>query len=43
MRYRIRHSTTYVYERPVFESFNEIRLQPMQCASQTLLDFDLVI
>jgi transglutaminase-like putative cysteine protease len=43
VRYRIRHSTTYVYERPVFESFNEIRLQPMACASQTLLDFDLVI
>jgi transglutaminase-like putative cysteine protease len=43
VRYRIRHRTTYAYERPVFESFNEIRLQPMACASQTLLDFDLVI
>lgn len=43
MRYRIRHRTSYAYERPVFESFNEIRLQPMACTSQTLLDFDLVI
>ena len=28
MRYRIRHRTTYRYETPVFESFNEVRLQP---------------
>ena len=43
MRYRIRHRTTYDYARPVFESFNEVRLQPLACATQTLLDFDLVI
>ncbi len=43
MRYRIRHRTTYRYETPVFESFNEVRLQPFAGASQTLLDFDLLI
>ncbi|MEO9175267.1 MAG: transglutaminase family protein [Gaiellales bacterium] len=43
MRYRIRHLTSYDYARPVFESFNEVRLQPLACATQTLLDFDLVI
>jgi transglutaminase-like putative cysteine protease len=43
VRYRIRHRTSYEYARPVFESFNEVRLQPLACATQTLLDFDLVI
>ena len=43
MRYRIRHRTSYRYAGEVFESFNEVRLQPLACASQTLLDFDLQI
>ena len=43
MRYRIRHRTTYRYETPSFESFNEVRLQPFAGATQTLLDFDLLI
>ena len=43
MRYRIRHRTSYAYAREVFESFNEVRLQPLACATQTLIDFDLVI
>ena len=43
MRYRIRHRTSYAYASAVFESFNEVRLQPLACASQTLLDFDLLI
>ena len=43
MRYRIRHRTSYGYERPVFESFNEVRLQPLVCESQSVLDFDLRI
>lgn len=43
MRYRIRHRTSYAYPSNVFESFNQVRLQPMACASQTLLDFDLLI
>jgi transglutaminase-like putative cysteine protease len=43
VRYRIRHRTSYAYPRAVFESFNQVRLQPLACASQTLLDFDLLI
>ena len=43
MRYRIAHRTSYRYSREVFESFNEVRLQPLACPTQTLIDFDLVI
>ncbi len=43
MRYRIRHRTSYRYASQVFESFNEVRLQPLAGATQTLLDFDLLI
>jgi transglutaminase-like putative cysteine protease len=43
VRYRIRHRTSYRYAGEVFESFNQVRLQPLACASQTLLDFDLQI
>ena len=43
MRYRICHRTSYAYSTPVFESFNEVRLQPVADATQALLDFDLRI
>jgi transglutaminase-like putative cysteine protease len=43
VRYRIRHRTGYGYPTPVFESFNEVRLQPLVCATQSVLDFDLRI
>jgi transglutaminase-like putative cysteine protease len=43
VRYRIRHRTSYRYASEVFESFNEVRLQPLAGANQTLLDFDLLI
>jgi len=43
LRYRIRHRTSYRYASPAFESFNEVRLQPLAGVSQTLLDFDLSI
>jgi transglutaminase-like putative cysteine protease len=43
VRYRIAHRTTYGYPGQVFESFNEVRLQPAAGAMQTLLDFDLSI
>ena len=43
MRYRIRHRTGYRYASPAFESFNEVRLQPVAGPTQTLLDFDLSI
>jgi len=43
VRYRLRHRTSYRYAAPAFESFNEVRLQPVAGDSQTLLDFDLSI
>jgi transglutaminase-like putative cysteine protease len=43
VRYRIRHRTGYGYASPVFESFNQVRLQPLGCATQSVLDFDLRI
>jgi len=43
VRYRIRHRTSYRYASQVFESFNEVRLQPLAGGQQTLLDFDLLI
>ena len=43
MRYRILHRTSYRYASDVFESFNEVRLQPLAGVTQTLLDFDLLI
>jgi len=43
VRYRISHRTSYAYSTPVFESFNEVRLQPVADSTQALLDFDLRI
>jgi transglutaminase-like putative cysteine protease len=43
VRFRIRHRTTYRYASPVYESFNQVRLQPTSDESQTCLDFDLAI
>ncbi len=43
MRYRVVHRTTYQYARPVHESFNEVRLQPLSSPTQTCLAFDLTI
>jgi transglutaminase-like putative cysteine protease len=43
MRFRIHHRTTYSYASPVYESFNQVRLQPTSDESQTCLDFDLAI
>jgi transglutaminase-like putative cysteine protease len=43
VRYRICHRTSYAYSTPVFESFNEVRLQPVVDATQALLDFELRI
>ena len=34
MRYRIRHRTSYRYASQVFESFNEVRLQPLAGGQQ---------
>jgi transglutaminase-like putative cysteine protease len=43
MRYRIVHRTTYHYVSPVYESFNEVRLQPSSTPTQNCLSFDLAI
>jgi transglutaminase-like putative cysteine protease len=43
VRYRICHRTSYGYGTPVFESFNQVRLQPLGCTTQSVLDFDLRI
>lgn len=43
MRYRITHRTAYTYTEPAFESFNEVRLQPVSDAAQICLDFSLQI
>ncbi len=43
MRFSLTHRTTYTYARPIHESFNEVRLQPVSDATQTCLAFDLAI
>lgn len=43
MRYRITHRTSYRYSSPAYESFNEVRLQPVTEEGQTCLDFGLTI
>jgi transglutaminase-like putative cysteine protease len=43
MRYRITHQTSYRYASPAYESFNEVRLQPVTDEAQTCLDFGLTI
>lgn len=43
MKFRITHRTAYGYGRPVFESFNEVRLRPVSSDTQTCLYFDLSI
>ena len=41
-RYRLMHITEFSYDAPVFESFNEVRLRPMQDERQSCLSFRLV-
>jgi transglutaminase-like putative cysteine protease len=43
VRYRITHRTSYNYSSPAWESFNEVRLQPVTEEGQTCLDFGLTI
>lgn len=43
MRYRIIHRTAYQYVSPVYESFNEVRLQPSSTETQNCLAFELSI
>src|SRR5918993_211147 len=41
-RYRLMHITEFSYDAPVFESFNEVRLRPLQDDRQSCLSFRLV-
>jgi transglutaminase-like putative cysteine protease len=43
MVFRIRHATRFAYEAPAYESFNEIRLQPIDGLGQRVLSFDLQV
>lgn len=43
MRYTLTHRTAYTYGSPIYESFNEVRLQPCSGDTQMCLDFDLAI
>jgi len=43
MRWDIVHQTQYRYASPVRESYNEVRLQPMTTAGQTVESFALKI
>ncbi len=43
MKYRIVHRTAYTYASPAYESFNEVRLQPISGETQLCLDFELSI
>ncbi|HLW72239.1 MAG TPA: transglutaminase family protein [Candidatus Binataceae bacterium] len=41
MRFQIRHQTRFEYERPAFDSHNEIRLRPWDGPTQRCLNFEL--
>ena len=40
-RYRLVHITEFSYDAPVSESYNEVRLRPMQADTQSCLSFRL--
>ena len=41
-RYRLLHITEFQYDGPVSESYNEVRLRPMQDERQSCLSFRLI-
>jgi len=41
-RYHLKHSTEFSYDRPVYESYNEVRLRPIHDDRQSCLSFRLV-
>jgi transglutaminase-like putative cysteine protease len=43
VRAQIRHITEYTYPQPAQDSFNELRLEPAQTATQSLLGFQLIL
>src|SRR5258708_10265989 len=42
MRFRIKHTTRFEYDRPAYDSHNELRLQPWDSTAQHCLEFDLI-
>jgi len=41
-RFHLRHSTEFIYDGPVYESYNEVRLRPIHDDFQSCLSFRLV-
>ena len=42
MRFRIKHTTRFEYDRPAYDSHNELRLQPWDGTAQHCLEFGLM-
>ena len=43
MIYRIRHTTHFLYEKPAYESHNEVRVTPRSSPNQKCLSFDIEV
>jgi transglutaminase-like putative cysteine protease len=43
MRYRIQHTTTFEYDKPIHESVMELRMQPRTDSVQRCLEFDVSV
>src|ERR1700687_122825 len=43
MRFRIKHTTRYVYEQPVSHSHNDVRLAPIDAPDQKRVAFELEV
>jgi transglutaminase-like putative cysteine protease len=43
MRFRVRHVTRFAYERPAYESHNEVRLRPRESPGQHTIGFRLEV
>jgi transglutaminase-like putative cysteine protease len=43
MIFRIRHTTHFTYEKPAYESHNEVRVAPRSSAGQRCLSFDIEV
>lgn len=43
MQLRISHTTSFTYEKPVYQSQNEIRMRPLNGPFQRLIEFELLV
>jgi len=43
MLLRISHTTSFIYEKPVYQSQNEIRMHPLDGPRQRLVEFELIV